>query len=176
MYSGLSRLLPRHVSESVRQQTSSPADVTRQRLSEEAWLCSAAAEKYDMGMSEGEGERSSASAASSSPLLLLKPWTRAASGPDNPVVIRWLLNNPQKTYRNLVILDSITCPPPENSYVAALVLRRHRLTVHWFDFTVTLVSQLKQACPSSKCSSSVQGRSGGISVKTLMQQPLSHDV
>lgn len=41
-------------------QTSPPADVTRQLLSEEAWLCSAAAEKYDMGLSEGEGESETA--------------------------------------------------------------------------------------------------------------------
>jgi len=39
--------------------TSSPADVTRQRLLEEAWPCSAAAEKYDMGMSERERGRDS---------------------------------------------------------------------------------------------------------------------
>ncbi|KAG7245348.1 hypothetical protein INR49_010798 [Caranx melampygus] len=40
-----------------------------------------------------------ASPVSSSALLPLKPWTRAASGPDSPVVIRWLLNNPQRKYR-----------------------------------------------------------------------------
>lgn len=44
----------------------------------------------------------SASPVSSSPLLPLKPWTRAASGPDSPMVIRWLLNNPQQKYRKYV--------------------------------------------------------------------------
>ena len=37
--------------------TSRAADVRRRRLSEGAWLCSAAAEKYDMGLSERERER-----------------------------------------------------------------------------------------------------------------------
>ncbi|KAI9529767.1 hypothetical protein NQZ68_008006 [Dissostichus eleginoides] len=34
-----------------------------------------------------------------SPLLPLKRCTRAASGPDSPVVLRWLLNHPQQKYR-----------------------------------------------------------------------------
>lgn len=55
-HSGLSRRLVGRVSLRGREpEPLSPADVTR--LSEEAWLCSAAAEKYDMGMSERERGR-----------------------------------------------------------------------------------------------------------------------
>lgn len=62
-YSGLSRLDAAPAAEASGEgvcQISPRADVTRQRPAEEAWLRSAAAEKYDMGLSEEEGESETA--------------------------------------------------------------------------------------------------------------------
>lgn len=51
---------PKAGAKRLRRQTCRRADVTRPRLPEEAWPRSAAAEKYDMGPSDGEGESEAA--------------------------------------------------------------------------------------------------------------------